>query len=203
MERNELLKKVAYLTDNINKKVRKFREQDLGNFYENKLNYATAKFDKKINLTMESGYLTKSKTELGKLTDKELMQLYTNLQGVQTNKDYGTVKRFKVTEKIQLGKTASTLKSIIGEEKFNKLMGNMSEVDFIKEFIKRKSEMTAQRGGVYSSTHILMQMYLDIPNESETEQQDTKRAIAKMERARELMERNNSQMEGRRKNANR
>lgn len=203
MERNELLKKVANLTDNINKKVRKFKNEGLENFYENKMNYATMKFDKKINLTMESGYLTKSKKELGKLNDKELSQLYDNLRNLQTNKDYGTVKKFKVTEKVQLGKSASTLKSLIGEEKFNKLMGNMSEVDFIKEFIKRKGEMNNSRGSVYSSSQILLQMYLNLPNENETDIQDTQRAIAKMERARELMDRNTTQLESRRKNGNR
>lgn len=203
MERKELLNKVAYLTDNINKKVRKFRNDGLGNFYENKMNYATAKFDRKINLTMESGFLTKSKKELGKLTDKELEQLYTNLHNLQTNKDYGTLNRFKATEKVQLGKTANTLKSLMGNDKFNKLMGNMSEVELVKEFIKRKNEMTNARGGTYVSNQILMQMYLDLGNEDEKDQQDTQRAIAKMERARELMERNNVSMEGRRRNGNR
>ena len=202
MDKNQLVNKIATLTDNMNKKIRKFRANETGDFYENKLNYATAKFDKKINLTMESGFMTKSKKEIGKLTNKELQSLYENLQGVNNNKDYGTVKKFKKTEIVQLGKSASTMKSMIGEERFNKLMGEKSEVEFMKEYIARKQEMNNARGSTYSSNQILMDMLLLVPND-EDEKKDIMRAVNKMERARELMNRNVETMKGRRKNGNR
>lgn len=203
MNKKKLLDKVANLTDNINKKVRKFRKENLSNFYENKLNYVTAKYDKKINLTMDSGYLTKSKRELDKLSLKELEGLYNNLHSLQTNKDFGTVKRFRIYETKQLSKTANTLKELIGEEKFNELKGVKSEVDLVKEFISRKKEMSDARGGTYVSNQILNEMYLEVPNIDEEEMQDSLRAIKKMERAREMMNRNNIQMEGRKRNGNR
>lgn len=205
MERNELLKKVANLTDNINKKIRKFRSEGVGDFIENKLNYATMPFDKKdnVNITMESGFLTKSKKELGKLTDKELQKLYDNLQGVNKSKDYGTVKKFKIWEDKHLDKTASTLKDLIGNDKFNDLLGGRSQNDVVKDFIRRKEEESNKRGGTFSSTQILNDMILDSGKLSEEETQDTLRAIAKMERANELMRENIIDMQGRRKNGNR
>lgn len=204
MNKNELLKKVAYLTDNMNKKVRKFRENGNGDFYENQLNYATAKFDKKINLTMESGFLTKSKKELGKLSENDLGLLYERLQKLNTNEKFGTVQKFKKFETNNMDKTASSLKSLLGEEKYNKLKGNKSDSDFVKEFIERKKEFSNSRGKVYSSNQVLNDMYLSLPNLSEEDMQDTQRAIAKIERGRELLERNDKmRKEGRQPNGNR
>lgn len=205
MSKEMLLKKVAYLTDNLNKKARSFRKENLGNLYEHRLNYVTAKYDRKINLTMESGYLTKSKRELGKLSEKDLASLYNDLKSFQTNKDYGTVKKYRKTEKKIFSKTAQGLKETIGEERYNKLKENMTEDELIQEFIKRKKEEQERRGrkSNISSNQILLDMYNDLPNLTEEEKSDTMRAINKMEQARELMSRNAVSMEGRRKNGNR
>lgn len=203
MERKQLLNKVANLTDNINKKVRAFREADLNKFYEIKLNKATAQFDKKISLTMESGYLTKSKKELDKLSTKELEKLFDNLKSLQTDKEYGTVKRFKATEKIKLDKTASRLRELLGDEKYNKLKGDKTDTELVKEFIKRKEELNGKRGSTYNSNQVINTMYLESGNLSQEEQQDTMRAIDIMSEAREQMSRNQVSREGRAKNGNR
>jgi hypothetical protein len=203
LDRNDYIEKLAYLTDNINKKVRKFRNEGLDKFYENKLNYVTAKYDRKIGLTMESGFLTKSKKEIGKLSDRELKDLYDRLHKFQTNQEYGTVKRFKVTESVQLSKTASTLRDLIGEEEYLLLKGNKTEVEFVKEFIKRKEEFTNSRGRTYVSNQIMNEWLLESGQLTEQQKQDSLRAVEKMKRANELLARNTSEMEGRRKNGNR
>lgn len=202
MDKNTLVNKIATLTDNMNKKTRQFRKYDVGDFYEQKLNYATAKFDMKIKLTMESGFMTKSKKEIGKLSEKDLQKLYENLQGVQLNKTWGNMKKFKVNEKIQLSKSASTMLDLLGEDRYNRLKGDMNEVDFLKEFIKRKKEMNNVKGTTYNSNQILLDMLLKVPT-TEDEKQDMLRAVDKMERARELIDRNTVTMKGRRKNGNR
>lgn len=202
MDRNELLKKVAYLTDNVNKKIRSFRKEDVGNFYEHKLNYVTANFDKKINLTMESGFLTKSKRELSKLSTKELNKLYEGLRYMQTNDIYGNIKKYKTYETTQLTKTASTMQSILGKEKFNALLGDKSMNDFVKEFAKRLNEEREKKGKTYGSKQELLQMAIELPT-SEDEKKEYLRTAESMEKQREMMMRNTVQMEGRRKNGNR
>jgi hypothetical protein len=202
MDRNELLKKVAYLTDNVNKKIRAFRKEEAGNFYEHKLNYVTASIDKKINLTMESGFLTKSKRELNKLTTKELNKLYEGLRYMQTNDVYGNIKKYKTYETTQLNKTASTMQSILGKEKFNALLGDKSMNDFVKEFAKRLNEEREKKGKTYGSKQELLQMAIELPT-SEDEKKEYLRTAESMEKQREMMMRNTVQMEGRRKNGNR
>lgn len=192
----EILAKVINLTDNMNKKIRAFRNKGLGKFIENKLNYATAKYDKKINLTMKSGFLTKGSKELGKLSDKELNELYERLQKVNLNEGYGTVKKFEKTETKLLDKTAQGLKAVIGEDKFRELQGNKTEKEFVKEFIERKKELKNSRGITYSSNQILTMMYLEMPSKSDDE--ETLETLQRMERGREMLERMNNINKGKR-----
>jgi hypothetical protein len=202
MEREELLKKTAYLTDNINKKVRSFKKENYGGYYDYMLNNTTAEYDTKINLKMKSGYLTKSKKELNKLSDLDLQNLYDDLQKLQTNEKHGTTKRFNQIEKPNLEKSLSTIKNTIGVERFNKIKGDKSEVDTMIEFIKRKDELNNKKGATYSSIQILVQMSIENPT-SEEDKKIMLRTADRMEQARELMQRNTVVMEGRRKSGNR
>lgn len=201
MDKKELIQKVAYLTDNMNKKIRSFRKEDY-KIFETKVNYALNNFKDTANLILPSGFMTKSKKELDKLSEAQLNKMYANLHNLNVDPKAGTVKRFKETEKVVLSKSAQTIKSLLGEERYNKLKGSMSEVDFIKEFAKRKSEIEDLNKGTYGSMQVLMMMYLDIEDLEDDEVQTATRAVTKMERARELMNRNDVNMKGRNKRGN-
>lgn len=188
MNRQQYINKIANLSNNLNNKRRQFIENEYGNLYDYKMNQTTAEFDRKINFTMDSGYFTKSKKEIGKLNDKDLEKLYNKLYNLQHNDTYGTVKKYKIYENAIFDKSARGIMDIIGEEKYNKLKGDMSQSEFIKEFIKRKNEEMNSRGATYSSTQILEQMYLEQLGEGE-EKENTMRALKRLERAREVAER--------------
>ena len=202
MNKQELIQKVSTLTDNMNKKIRSFRKEGLNKSYENKINYAVNNFKDTANIILPSGFMTKSKKELDKLSESELNRMYANLHNLNVDPKIGTVKRFKEVEKVLLGKSAQTMKSILGEERYNKLKGSMSEVEFLKEYSKRKEELEAQDHRTYDSNQVLMKMYLDIADPEDDEYKTTQRVVKQMEEARELMNRNSVTMKGRNKRGN-
>jgi hypothetical protein len=202
MERKELLKKVAYLTDNVNKKIRSFSNNNLGGYYNYMLNKATEDYADKIALTTTSGYLTKGKKELGKLNDEDLQGLYDNLKKLQTSDTHSTPTKFKKYEEGNLHKSAAAIKEIIGEKRFKSIQGKQSEADIVIEFIRRKEEELEKEGSTYSSSQILVDMAIEHPINAKDKKALTRTAEV-MEKARKLINRNTIDMESRRKNGNR
>ena len=202
MDRNQLINKIANLSNNLNKKKRAFEENDYGEFYENKLNQMAAQFDRKINLTMESGYLTKSKKEIGKLSDKDLQKLYNKMHDLQTDTRHGTVKKYNNYLNLNLTQSAETLRNTVGDDMFNKLLGDKELIPFMKQFMKDLGREREKFGASYSSEQLMNEMYKNLDIDNDDERKAIMRTIQKKEKIHDILSRNKVSNKGGRKVGN-
>lgn len=202
MDRNQLINKIANLSNNLNKKKRAFEENDYGEFYEYKLNQMAAQFDRKINLTMESGYLTKSKKEIGKLSDKDLQKLYNKMHDLQTDTRHGTVKKYNNYLNLNLNQSAETLRNTVGDDMFNKLLGDKELIPFMKQFMKDLGREREKFGASYSSEQLMNEMYKNLDIDNDDERKAIMRTIQKKEKIHDILSRNKVSNKGGRKVGN-
>ena len=124
MLKEQLIKRILSLVNQINRKLKSFRQAGYGDIYEHEMDKVTVDINRKMDFTLPSGNFSKSKKKLEQLDARLLNKTMKNLEELNTHEYLQTVKTYqKYVLSPRLEKAYETMCLRYGEEDVNNLFG--------------------------------------------------------------------------------
>lgn len=130
MYKTELIKRIISLVNQINRKLKSFRDVGLGEMYEHEMDKVSFDINRKIDFTLPSGNFSKAKKQLEKLDERLLSKTFNNLVKLHTHESLRTVKNYqKYVLSPRLAKAYETMCKRYGEENVQNTFGGRKPTD--------------------------------------------------------------------------